>query len=414
MAQVLPHRYALIDVGEISQHPENPRRGDLDAIAASIESNGFFGALVVHEPTGHILIGNHRWEAAKAAGLSRLPALLVDCDEDAARRILLADNRTAELARWDDAALLALLNDLAVTPAGLAGSSFDAADLARLAGRWHDPDLDDIPEPPGEPVTGPGDLWELDGHRLLCGDSTRPEDVGRLMGAEQARLLVTDPPYLVGYTGGQHPSSKHNRAVVKDKLWDTYHEGGETLYADFLAAVVPRLAAGTPVYQWHAELRRPAVVAAWQEAGLLVHQVLYWVKSRPVLTHAHFAWQTEPCLYGWRKGSQPVARRRPPAGTPNVWTLDQKSANAEHPTEKPVRLFADPASWHLRGGEIMLDPFCGSGTAVIAAERTGRRCFALEVEPRYVDVACARWQALTGRKPQRDGRPHDFGTAGGA
>jgi ParB-like chromosome segregation protein Spo0J len=132
MAAVLPHRYEVVDVGAVSEHPDNPRRGDTAAIGESIEANGLYGAIVVHAGSGRILAGNHRWRAARDAGIGKLPAIMVDCDEDTARRILLTDNRTAELAAWDDAALVSLLNELAVSAGGLAGTGYDEAALAAM------------------------------------------------------------------------------------------------------------------------------------------------------------------------------------------------------------------------------------------------------------------------------------------
>jgi ParB/RepB/Spo0J family partition protein len=148
-AEIMPHRYEVLPVDSVTPHPDNPRRGDLDAIADSIETTGFFGALLVQDSTRYILVGNHRWEAARGVGLTELPALVIDCDDDTAKRILLADNRYAELARWDDAALVTLLNGMAVTPQALAGTGYserDLADLIRAAqpkpGRDYGDDLD--------------------------------------------------------------------------------------------------------------------------------------------------------------------------------------------------------------------------------------------------------------------------------
>lgn len=412
-AAVIPHEYAVLRVDQVQPHPRNPRRGDLEAIGDSIARNGFFGAILVHKPTGHILVGNHRWQAAKAAGITELPALVVDCDEATAERILLADNRTAETAYWDPRALMELLADMSGLD-NMLGSGFDEADLDRLIkqlGGGDDDDDDDL-DPPAVPVSRTGDLWLLGEHRLLCGDSTVADDMARLMNGQQARLMVTDPPYLVDYDGSNHPQSKVNRAAVKDKPWDDYKDPDQSsdFFYDFLHVVLPHLAADAPIYQWHANIRRTQVEDAWRRNGLLMHQMVLWIKSRPVLTRSDFMWQTEPCLYGWQTGHRPATRRRPPASSPNVWQLDQKQANNDHPTEKPIRLYTDPYTWHLRAREIAVEPFSGSGTGIAAAQQTGRRCYAMEREPQYVDVACRRWQRLSGAKPvlERTGEPHDF------
>lgn len=413
MAEVLAHRYVEVDVDEITPHPQNPRRGNLEVIAESIETNGFFGAIVVHEATKHILVGNHRWQAAKDAGLRSLPALVVDCDEATATRILLADNRTAEFATWAHDDLIALLQDLAGTDGGLIGSGFDDAELARLVSFWARPgDPDEVPEPPAVARTKPGDLWILGGHRLLCGDSTSADDLARLMAGETARLLATDPPYLVDYDGSNHPQAVANKSMTKNKQWDSYKDpSNDDFFGRFLAACLPHVAHDAPIYQWHADARRTLVEIAWIEHGLFVHQCVIWAKNNPILTRSHFMWQTESCLYGWRKGHQPPKGRRPPVNAPNLWTIDGIGhANSRHPTEKPVKLFTDPLTWHLRQGDIALEPFSGSGTQIAAAEVTGRRCFAMEQQPVYVDVACLRWQQLTGERPvlERTGKAVDF------
>ena len=261
---------------------------------------------------------------------------------------------------------------------------------------------DEIPEPPVVPVTKPGDLWILGEHRLLCGDSTKAEDVARLMDGEKAALLATDPPYLVDYTGGNHPQSWSNQAEVKDKGWDAYRdaESSVVFYENFLRAALAQCAPGIAVYQWFATKRHAIVEQAWERVGLLWHQEVLWVKTHGVLTYSHFLWQSEPAAYGWVEGTPP--RLKPPASESNVWNVDQKGQqDGIHPTQKPTELFSRPISWHTIPGDICLEPFSGSGTQIIAAEQLGRRCFAMEQAPAYCDVAVRRWAALTGRKAEQ-------------
>jgi DNA modification methylase len=411
---IVPHKYELLPIGSARPHPRNPRLGDLESITDSIAVNGFFGAIVVQESTGFILIGNHRWIAARDAGFTEVPALIIDVDDDRAARIMVADNEIANGARWAPAALAELLGGLMTTEAELAGTGFDAAKYARLIGRWNgNPDPDDAGLEPPEAVTVPGDLWRLGAHRLLCADSTEAEAVARLMAGETAGLMVTDPPYLVNYTGGNKPHMTVNRSA---RPWDASGGPGAAVafYSAYLAAALPHLAPAAPVYQWLADSLRVEVDSAWRSAGLAVRQVCYWVKPA-VISHAHFMGKVEPCYYGWRPGNEPPKRRRPPASAPNLWDVVKVHANDRgHPTEKPALLWTDPYSWHLRAGEIALEPFSGSGTGIAAAEVSGRRCFALERDPGYCDVACARFQRLTGTLPvrERDGVAVDF--VGGA
>lgn len=380
--------------------------------------------MLVQRSTNRIIAGNHRSRVARRRGETTIPVIWLDVDDDQARRILLVDNRTGDLAGYDDAELARILGELAGTDAGFAGSGFDETDLARLLDRWGgrgDPDA--VPPAPTRPRSKRGDLWILGRHRLLCGDATDAGDVGRLLEGITPRLMVTDPPYLVAYTGENHPQATRNRAMVGS--WDA---PDPELFAKYLARALEHLAPNAPVYQWHASRTATAVEEAWQANGLLWHQTITWVKSRPVLTRSDFMWQQEPCAYGWRSGHRPRYERRPPPNTPNVWTADNQAANAEHPTIKPLKLYTDPFTWHLRAGEWAYEPFSGSGTAIAAAElvtgagpppdddevalepattgagtaiaaaeATGRRCAALELEPAYVDVAVVRWQTITGR-----------------
>jgi len=195
----------MVALGDLSCHPDNPRRGDVEAIRASIRANGFYGALVVQRSSGFILAGNHRFMAAEAEGLDRVPVIYVDAGDDDAKAILVGDNRLSDLAENDPVLLAALLQAIQAGEQGLAGTGYSDDDLAELLAQaaegidGEDEGLageDEVPEPPDGPVSEPGDLWLLGDHRLLCGDSTNPDDVKRLMNDERALLFATDPPYL--------------------------------------------------------------------------------------------------------------------------------------------------------------------------------------------------------------------------
>lgn len=405
--------------------PRNARthsERNLSLISQSLHEVGAARSVVVDED-GVVLAGNATVHAAKEAGIERVRVIDADGSELVAvrrsnltpeqkRRLALLDNRASELAEWDTEVLASLSEDTDLS--GL----WEPDELAELLGLEGAPaqllaDPDAIPDVPAEPVTQPGDLWLLGPHRLLCGSCTDEVAVQRLMAGKRAHLLATDPPYLVDYTGGNHPQhwqEKEGRLVdAANKTWDTYHEGDEALYADFLrVALREAFVPSAPVYQWHADRRRRFVEDAWHANGLLWHQTVTWVKSRPVLTRSHFMWQTEPCAYGWVEGNQPDVSRRPPPNTPNAWLIDSvgredegSDQRVEHPTQKPVELFARPIAYHTRPGDVLYEPFAGSGTALIAAEVTGRVCSAMELEPAYCDVIVARWEALTGQSARR-------------
>ena len=251
-------------------------------------------------------------------------------------------------------------------------------------------------EPPEDPVSRLGDLWLLGDHRLLCGDSTNAEDLARLMGDAKASLLATDPPYLVDYQG---------------EGWDDFDgdDEGVAFYSRFLAACLPRCREDAAIYQWHAHRRQSLVQRAWEAAGLLVHQQVIWAKASGTFGRSHFMWAHEPAFYGWPQGKMPSKARRPPASCTTVWQIDQAGQQSEdHPTQKPVELFARPIQYHTLRGEVVLEPFSGSGTQIIAAEGLGRACHAMEMSPGYVDVAVRRWEKATGRDAVLDGEGTTF------
>jgi len=395
-------------------YEHNPRlipQMAIDKVAASLAAYGFRQPLVV-DGDGVIIVGHVRLAAAKQLGLTRVPVhIAADLAPEQARAYRLADNRTAQESDWDLELLPAEIAALTDSGCDLAALGFDAAELARLtlAGSADDDD-EPAPEPPAEPVTQRGDLWQLGAHRLLCGDATQAADVARVMDGRRAVLMATDPPYLVDYDGGHHPASKSNGGAAgkdPDRHWDTYvdAESSVAFYRDYLSCALEQALIPNPaLYQWFAMLRAPLVFAAWQACGLRVHQVLVWKKSRAVLTHSHYLWDYEPVMYGWVAGQQPA--RRPPAETRTVWAIDstiEDRPGAVHPTIKPLECVRRPIAYHTAPGELVYEPFAGSGTALLAAEQLGRVCYALEREPAFCDVAIERWQRLSGKQAVRRG-----------
>jgi hypothetical protein len=277
--------------------------------------------------------------------------VVTDLQGPDARGYALADNRTAELAEWDPAQLLAELKAL---PEDLAAAiGWDEGEMRRVARDAEDAinamraELADdaVPEPPAVPVTKPGDLWLLGTHRLLCGDSTKPEDVARLMNGEKASLCASDPPYLVDYTGGDHPQSFHNDAAVKDKTWDAYvdPETSVAFFENYLRLALAHCVEGTAFYQWHAHRRQDLVDAAWKNLGLLRHQQVIWAKSRPVLTRSHLLWAHEPCVYGWLEGFPPSSAPPPPRPPCGRWTT-RATPRSHTPRSSPWRSSPSPSA----------------------------------------------------------------------
>ena len=286
-----------VSLDELHLDPANARLHDdrnLASIRASLERFGQAEPLIVQSGSRRVIGGNGRLEAMRSLGWTDCDVVELEVDEVQATALGIALNRTAELAEWDPDTLGRLLESLREEDA-LDGVGFDESELDEiLAGLIAevDSDLDDPGpgEAPERAVTCTGDIWVLGGHRILCGDSTAPDDVERLMAGEKAQLLATDPPYLVDYRGGNHPQSWANSPETRDKHWDDYVDPTQGLefFTDWLKAALVHCVPDVPCYQWHAHKRQSLVERAWQEAGLLVHQQLIWVKARAVLTRSHF------------------------------------------------------------------------------------------------------------------------------
>ncbi len=405
-----------VAIGRLFCSPSNPRRNEeaVPHVAASIRRFGWQQPVVARR-SGEVIAGNTRLKAARSLGLTEVPVAWFEGSDLDAVAYQVADNRTHEFATWDDASLAQILEQLRAEDA-LAGVGFDDAQidelLAQLAADLAPKELEDpgAGEPPEEPVSRLGDLWLLGDHRLLCGDSTKPEDLARLMGGEKAHLLATDPPYLVDYTAQNHPPSSFNGPQTANKNWDAYKDPAASVefFDSFLRTCLPHVVPDAALYQWHASRRQSLVERAWEMNGLLVHQTIVWVKSRPVLTRSMYMWRSEPCYFGWVQGNMPPQDRRPPHNATNVWEIDQDGERHPHPTVKPLEVFERPLQYHTKHGEIALEPFSGSGTQIIAAEKLRRRCYAMELSPAFVDVAVRRWETATGQQATLDGSGQTF------
>jgi DNA modification methylase len=391
-----------LDPANARQHPTN----NLAAIKASLARFGQAEPLVVHKPTHRVIGGNGRLVAMRDLGWEECDVVELDISEVQATALGIALNRTAESAEWDLPALGKLLEALQAEDA-LDGVGFSDTEMKELLDNLADEEgpaeIDDPGpgEPPVTPVTRTGDLWILGEHRLLCGDSTSAQDVARLMDGEKATLFATDAPYAVGYTGANRPI--HDGKPSGKDWTHVYREIDIPDYGafvdDFLTAVLPHTLPSAPIYAWHAHTQQHVLAAVFEKHDILFHQVVIWCKPTPVFTHCFFQWQHEPCAFGWRRGNKPTHGI---AQHSTVWNVDWEGKSRvvgnEHPTQKPLRLFELPMELHTKRGDVVVEPFSGSGTQLLAAERLGRRCFAMEIQPAFVDVAVRRWEAATGKQ----------------
>jgi DNA modification methylase len=390
-----------------SIHPydNNPRLNDaaVDAVAASIREFGFRQPIVV-DAEGLIVCGHTRYKAALRLGLETVPVhVATDLTPEQIKAYRLADNQTAGLSDWDYDLLPVELAQLKEMDYDLGPIGFSDEELRRLLqppgeSPAEDPGLqmDRAAELRAKWGTAPGQLWLIpsratpsQAHKLLCGDSTRAEDVARVMGGEKAALCATDPPYLVDYTGERpNDSGKDWSATYREIDIQDASAFFSAVFTNVLDVLAPRAA----IYCWHAHKRCGQIQRVWAELGILDHQQVVWVKPTPVFGRVFWHFRHEPCLMGWRQGSTPEHDGN--QALSSVWEVDWEGkarvVGNDHPTQKPVELFARPMRKHTRRGDVVFEPFSGSGSQCVAAEQTGRVCYGIDLSPAYVAVALER------------------------
>lgn len=417
-----------VPLDEFTPHPENPKAHDLDAIITSIRRFGFADPVVVDQRTGLTVSGHGRIEALQVMrdrgdpapdGVEgwKVPTYTgwASADDDDARGMIVALNRLTETGGWDDQALAGLLDQLATVDNGLDGIGYVGDDLGELRDRLDalmppDPtdDPDDVdPTPVPDPTAAPGDLWAVGPHRIVCGDATDPDVYDRLLDGIVAEMVWTDPPYGINYStkNDGHPTWKTRDydGIANDDL------EGEDLYnliSGALGTAIGTINPGGAVWVT-ASPGRPFLEVGRALADLDVWRTtIAWVKDRFVLSAADFHPRWEAILYGW----EPSESHRFYGDRTNdtAWEIPRPARSDDHPTMKPVELVERALLLSSRRGEGVLDPFAGSGTTLVAAARTGRVGYGIELDPRYVDVIVARLERETGEtavrlEPDEDG-----------
>jgi len=376
-----------LNIDDITPYDNNPRLNDgaVDRLAQAIREFGFQQPLVVDQH--HVIVVGHtRLKAARKLGLTTVPVVAAAVNSpEQVKAYRIADNQLNTLADWDEDKLTIEIQELIDVDYDPSVLAFDDEFLARLidpASFDGQTDPDAVPETPEEPDSQVGTIYELGRHRLLVGDATDADSMQELMGADRAHLLLTDPPYNVAYIG----KTADALTIDNDQMDDVAFR---TFLVDSLRATDCVMAPGAAFYIWHADSEGFNFRGACREVGWPVRQCLIWSKDVMVMGRQDYHWQHEPCLYGWKPGAK------------HQWQSDRKQTtllefarpkrNTEHPTMKPVDLFEYQIRNSSRLEQIVLDPFGGSGTTVIACERSGRAARTLELDPRYADVIRRRW-----------------------
>lgn len=369
--------------------------GQVAQIAGSIREFGWTNPVLVDGVNG-IIAGHGRVLAARQLGLTEVPVIeLGHLSEGQRRAYVLADNQLALQAGWDKDLLALEVADLAALDFDLDLLGFDARDIDSLLSRKEgDPDEDKVPDPPVAPVSRTGDLWHLGPHRLLCGDATSAADVARLLAGVSPQLMVTDPPYGVNYD----PAWRNEAGVSTTKRTGKVANDDRADWREAWA-----LFPGDVAYVWHGALHAGTVADSLAGCGFDIRAQIIWAKERLVLGRGDYHWQHEPCWYAVRtKGKGHWSGDRTQT---TLWTIPSRDQDAAtvHGTQKPVDCMRRPILNNSAPGQAVYEPFSGSGTTIIAAETTGRACYAMELDPAYVDVAITRWQDFTGQAAVLEG-----------
>ena len=424
----MPAGAELRPVDSLVVYEKNPRThsaGQVAQIAASIIEFGWTNPILV-DADSKIIAGHGRLAAARKLKLAEVPVLVLGHLTPAQRRAyVIADNKIALNAGWDEELLAAELRLLEVDDFDLGLTGFDSNEIDSLYAsvakteRKAARDENATAEPEAAVISRPGDLWLLGPHRLMCGSSTEVADVGKLLAGKKPHLMVTDPPYGVEYDAAwRQRAGVGSAGAATGKVLNDDRADWREAWALF---------PGSVVYIWHAGTRAGDVAASLKAEKFNVRAQIVWVKSRHVLSRGDYHHQHEPCFYGVREGEDEqwhfvaeheiatYAVEKNAKGRwsgdrkqSTVWTIEHLKSDTGHSTQKPVECMRRPIVNNSRRGDVVYEPFAGSGTTIIAAETVGRRCYAMELSPAYVDLIVRRWQDFTGKSATLQGDGRDF------
>lgn len=398
-------------LAELAPYARNARThsdAQIQQIRRSIREFGFTNPVLI-DSDGGIIAGHGRVMAAKAEGLDRVPTItLGHLSEEQRRALVIADNQIALNAGWNIDVLkqeIGLLVDAGFDP-GILG--FDDTALTGFLNSVStgQVDEDDAPEPPKQPASRPGDVWILGPHRVACGSSTDEHTVTAALAGQKPNLMVTDPPYGVEYDAASRGQAKNGDgtrlSTGKGRAKGKVENDDQADWRDAWA-----LFPGSVAYVWHAGLQAKAVFESLVGCGFTIRSQIVWSKSAPVVSRGDYHWQHEACWYVVRAGQTAgwVGGRK----QTTIWQIDKsRKSETGHSTQKPVECLRRPILNNSAPGQVVYDPFLGSGTTLMAAETAGRVCIGIELNPAYVDVAVRRWQEFTGKAATLEGDGRSF------
>lgn len=396
--------FAWWPIARVKPWVSNPRKNAkaIKPVADSIRTFGWGRPLIVNvwpKCEGELIVGHTAWQAAQMLRLTQVPVRIRRMEPAAAHALALADNKLGEISDWDPEELGRIIGSGELSAGQLAIAGFSEDELRALSGNEDLAD-DEVPERPAKPVTEPGDLWVLGQHRVLCGDATRADHVALLLGNAKPLLKITDPPYGVSYDPGWRlKAAQEGKISHPPKRLGKVNNDERSSWLEAW-----KLVPSVICYVWHGALHASVVEHDLRAAGFEIRSQIIWRKPIAPISRGAYHWQHEPCWYAVRKGSAAswIGGRK----QTTVWDIAGKMGNrmgdedadTNHSTQKPLECMGRPMRNHE--GDAY-DPFCGSGTTLIAAQKLGRRCFGMEIDPGYCDVIVERWRKLTGMVPER-------------
>ena len=387
----------------------NPRKdlkpgdAEYEKLKRSIEQFGYVEPVIWNQTTGRVVGGHQRLKVLMDMGMTEVDCVVVAMDEEKEKALNIALNKIS--GDWDKDKLALLIADLQGTDFDVSLTGFEPAEIDALfkdtlKDGVKDDDFDVGAELAQPTITKPGDIWTLGRHRLICGDSTKAETYAALMGSTKANLVITDPPYNVNYEGSAGKIKNDNMAdeAFYNFLLDAYTQMHSAMADD------------ASIYVFHADTEGLNFRRAFADAGFYLSGCCIWKKQSLVLGRSPYQWQHEPCLYGWKKNGKHqwyTGRKET-----TIWEFDKPKKNGDHPTMKPIPLLAYPIMNSSMSNSVVLDPFGGSGSTLIACEQTDRICYTVELDEKFCDVIVKRYIEQVGGADgvtvQRDGLTYKY------